>query len=510
MEYRVGGYERLSKEDERLDESSSIESQRMIIDSYIHQHHMKLVKHYSDDGFSGSHFQRPGFLKLKQDIEQGKINCVIVKDLSRLGRELYETGLYIEDYFLIKGIRFIAISDHYDSHVGDEMLALRLSVNDLYLRDTSKKIRMAFDVKRERGEYIASKAKYGYIKDPRNHHHLIIDKQVSCYVKMIFIWLSQGIGTTQIARRLTNLQVTIPSIYQKKRIPVSKEGGTWSSQTVREIGRNQMYLGHMVQGRWKKVSYHSKKLMTLPEDKWIIVKNTHEAIISQELYNQAQRILNQSKKYRNKNNRYLFQGLIYCFECKHHMSIHQKQKQLMVQCNYYTKYSRQQLCCSHSFNYQILENHILTFLKDVGKQFYEHYQEESLLKQIKKMFDQQNNQQLTLAHQLKKDIIKTQNILSQLYEDKLNQVISLKQYQLLSAKYQDTLLSLIKQQVQLQKSYHSFPIKRYQELIKQFMTFQIVDHELLFQIIDKIEVDKNRHIYIYFKVDMSPYITKVK
>ena len=136
--YLVGAYERLSKEDDRRDESSSIESQKMIIESFARFNDLKIIRHYSDDGFTGSNFNRPGFEQLKKDIEEGLINCVIVKDLSRLGRELYETGSYIEEYFLSKQVRFIAINDGYDSNVGDSMLGIRLSVNDLYLRDTSK------------------------------------------------------------------------------------------------------------------------------------------------------------------------------------------------------------------------------------------------------------------------------------------------------------------------------------------------------------------------------------
>ena len=184
--YKVAAYERLSKEDDRKEESSSIENQRMIIESFAKFNKFNIIKHYSDDGFTGSNFNRPGFEALKKDIESKKINCVIVKDLSRLGRELYLTGSYIEEYFISKNVRFIAINDGYDSLVGDSMLGIRLSVNDMYLRDTSKKIRSSFDVRRKNGDYIGSYAKYGYMKDPNNPKHLIIDPNTAPIVQNLY------------------------------------------------------------------------------------------------------------------------------------------------------------------------------------------------------------------------------------------------------------------------------------------------------------------------------------
>src|SRR5699024_3518886 len=183
---------------------------------------------------------------------------------------------------------------------------------DLYLRDTSKKIRSSIDAKRKKGDYIGTYAKYGYMKDPNNPKHLIPDSNVSDIVVQIFEWLSQGVGTSTIAHRLTAMNIPIPSIYKKEnRQYTQKElnhgNGIWRSQTVKGIGSDQMYLGHMVQGRWKKLSYNSKRLIELPESQWVIVKNTHEPLVSQELFDKAQVTLNKSKKYRaKKEKKYLF------------------------------------------------------------------------------------------------------------------------------------------------------------------------------------------------------------
>ena len=176
--YNCAEYLRLSKEDlGRNDESSSIQSQRLIIEAFARHNNLKIVEEYVDDGYSGGNFDRPAFTRMIEDIESGKINCVITKDLSRLGREMYKTGNYIEEYFLEHDVRYIAINDSYDSNIGDSMLGLRLGVNDLYLRDVSKKVRSSFRIKQERGEYIGSFPCYGYIKDPEDKHKLIIDPE---------------------------------------------------------------------------------------------------------------------------------------------------------------------------------------------------------------------------------------------------------------------------------------------------------------------------------------------
>lgn len=521
--YLVGAYERLSKEDDRRDESSSIESQKMIIESFARFNDLKIIRHYSDDGFTGSNFNRPGFEQLKKDIEEGLINCVIVKDLSRLGRELYETGSYIEEYFLSKQVRFIAINDGYDSNVGDSMLGIRLSVNDLYLRDTSKKIRTSFDAKRKKGDYIGTYAKYGYMKDPNNPKHLIPDSNVSDIVVQIFEWLSQGVGTSTIAHRLTAMNIPIPSIYKKEnRQYAQKElnhgNGIWRSQTVKGIGSDQMYLGHMVQGRWKKLSYNSKRLIELPESQWVIVKNTHEPLVSQDLFDKAQVTLERSKKYRaKKEKRYLFQGLLKCKECGHNISIYKKKTKtgysLSTECNYYSKYSKYGLCCSHRINYDLFEKDMLYFLRELGKRFLEKYDEKKLLENSLRMKKSDEDHIQKKLLQIDKELEKNQNILSNLYEDRLNDVITVRQYSLMAKKYDEVLASLEKKQIDLkhqlkslQNNHHSKEIEECKELIEKFMKFEMPSNELIYKLIEKIEIDKNKNIEVFFKIDIKKYV----
>ena len=251
MEYICGAYDRLSDADNKIDESSSIQSQKIIIDSFAKFNNLKIYRHYVDDGYSGGNFDRPAFQEMIEVIEKGKINCVITKDLSRLGREMYKTGKYIEEYFLEKGVRYIAINDSYDSNIGDSMLGIRLSVNDLYLRDVSKKVKTALRAKQNHGDYIGSFPLYGYVKDPNDRHKLIVDEEVRYIIELIYDLALEGKSPNKIAEYLTLKKIPIPIVHKgepRGKNVVENDGfGIWKRQTVKGILTNQMYIGNMVQ-----------------------------------------------------------------------------------------------------------------------------------------------------------------------------------------------------------------------------------------------------------------------
>lgn len=522
--YRVAAYERLSREDDRRDESSSIESQKMIIESFAKFQNFNILKHYSDDGYTGSNFNRPDFELLKRDIEDGLINCVIVKDLSRLGRELYETGTYIEEYFIKKNVRFIAINDGYDSEVGDSMLGIRLSVNDLYLRDTSKKIRSSFDAKRKRGDYIGSFAKFGYKKDPNNSKKLILDEYAAPIVHDMFEWAANGNGTSIIAHRLTERGIPIPSIYKKENRPnrqkkLNQGKGIWRPQTVKDIINDEMYLGHMVQGRWKKISYNSKKLIETPRSEWIIVKNTHEPIVSEELFNKVQIEMHKNDKCiaKGKDKR-LFQGLMKCKECGHTIGINNRKLKSGISsftvCNNYAKYSKYHICTEHRLNYNYLEEDLLCFLRKVGKNFLNDCNQEKLIKDSMDIKNKEINLFQKKLECTKREIEKVQSIISNLYEDRLNEIISIRQYSMMSKKYDDKLIELEEQEKILNYKIANSSTKVNQEayfsckkLLTEFMEFKYPTRELIQQLIEKIEIDKDNNIEVFFKIDISKYVS---
>lgn len=333
----VAMYLRLSRDDEDKDgiskaESNSISSQRELIRSFLReQADMELFDCYVDDGFSGSNFDRPEFKRMIADIETGRVNCVIVKDLSRFGRDYIEMGQYLERIFPTYGVRFIALTDHYDSLLADAgertiVLPVKNFINDSYCRDISTKVKSQLAVKRKAGEYLGAFARYGYQKDPEDRNRLITDEYAADIVRRIFAWKIQGVAVAGIANRLNELGILSPKEYKKFKGDNYKGGfagkgkSNWASASVKRILTDEIYLGHMVQGRTEKINYKIRKCVNKPNEDWVRVENTHEPIVSQDYFLIVQNLLNvdgricPSEKDVNP-----FMGLLYCGDCKEQM-----------------------------------------------------------------------------------------------------------------------------------------------------------------------------------------------
>lgn len=280
--YRTAAYLRLSKGDSDVDgaqkaESNSISNQRLIIDHFIEEHpELVLVDTYIDDGYTGTNFKRPDLKRLLYDIDEGRIDCIVCKDLSRWGRERIETGTYISKIFKEKGVRFIAINDHYDSLTaeGSEthlIMPIKALTNDNYSRDISMKIRSSLAIKRERGEFTAAFAPYGYRKDPENVNHLIVDEPAAKIVRQIFSMKIDGFSSYAIAQKLN--QRGIPSPGEQRRMNCNEKKGRrrtakakWYAPEINRILRNEIYTGNMVQGRTEKLSYKVNRVIEKPRD----------------------------------------------------------------------------------------------------------------------------------------------------------------------------------------------------------------------------------------------------
>ena len=330
IDYRVGIYIRLSREDEekeKYQESESIGNQRTLLMQYIRQNKLNFISEYVDDGVSGTSFDRPAFNRMIADIEAGKINMVITKDLSRLGRNYVQSGLYIENYFPEHEVRFVAILDNIDTaydNSNNDIAPFKSILNEMYAKDTSKKINSVLQSKRNLGEYLGT-APYGYKKDPENKYHLIIDKEAANVVKLIYEKYLAGFGTMQIADYLSKKKIPIPSDYNKRnRGAKSLTYGLWQQSTVRFILSNEIYTGTVIQGKRKKVSFKSKKTRVKAQEEWTIIENHHEPIIDKELFEKVQKIRKKRKKESDKyNNGFkfvdvennLYSGLLYCGRC---------------------------------------------------------------------------------------------------------------------------------------------------------------------------------------------------
>ena len=313
-------------------ESESIANQRELIRAYIReQPDIELYDIYADDGFSGSNFDRPEFKRMMRDIEAGGVNCVIVKDLSRFGRDYIEAGRYIQKTFPALGVRFIALTDHYDSlqaDMGESSIVLPVKnfINDSYCRDISTKVKSGLEVKRKNGEYISPFAVYGYRKDKENRNRLVVDEYAAGIVRKIFAWKIAGMAVAAIAEQLNGLGILSPREY-KKSLGLKYNSGfsgagrsLWGSASVKRILTDETYLGHLLQGKTQKVNYKVKKSVEKPKEEWVRVENTHEPLVPEDDFRIVQNLLkSDSRLGPGMEKAGLFAGLLFCGDCKEQM-----------------------------------------------------------------------------------------------------------------------------------------------------------------------------------------------
>lgn len=378
MHYKVAIYLRLSREDKEAftdvqKESNSISSQRTLIKSFINKHEdMVVYDTYVDDGWSGLHFNRPGFLSMMKAIEDGVVNCVIVKDLSRLGRDYIEVGRLIQKTFPAFFVRFIAINDNFDSlyadfNERDLIIPVKNFINDFYCRDISKKVKSCQKIKREKGEFIGAFPVYGYKRESCNRHHLIVDEEAACIVKKIFQWKIEGYSPKAIADKLSKSGVLSPYAYKKSKGEhyfsgfVKKENTQWSQVTIRRILQDEIYLGTLVQGKTGKLNYKMKKSQLKDKEQWVRVSGMHEPLIKKEDFELVGRLLMADCRAAKKEKpSYKFAGFLYCGDCGEQM--HRRKNcgktgdRIYYICG---THNRGKGCNRHSIAEEVLEQKIL-------------------------------------------------------------------------------------------------------------------------------------------------------
>lgn len=289
-------YCRLSQDDGSAGESGSIQTQKTLLTQYCKEHNIHVADYYCDDGWSGTSFDRPEFQRMLEDIETGKINTVVVKDLSRFGREYAQMGLYIEHYFEEKGIRFIAVAEGIDSQKGLDNLVLPMTnvINSLYARQASAKTKAAHRARAGSGMFIGSRAPFGYQKDPNDRHHLIVDPEAAEVVKSIFRMFADGIGYVRMTKLLREQNVLNPQAYFNQNNPdyyktsdYWRKPFDWHATSIRAILNNPVYLGKLVFGRSKTKGFFDKRRVHTEESEWVVAENTHEPLITQEQWDKA-------------------------------------------------------------------------------------------------------------------------------------------------------------------------------------------------------------------------------
>ena len=319
------GYLRLSREEAKQGESSSIKTQRSMISDYCSNHNINLVKFFVDDGWSGGNFDRPGFQDMMRELENGVINTVITKDLSRLGRDMRESSYYAEQFFPEHGIRFLTISDNFDTEQDNIMAPFQFAMNEVYLRDGSRKVKEALRNKRENGQY-CSCPPYGYKKEPGNKAHLIPDEATAPVVQKIFALYADGYSCNRIASHLNEKGVIPPLKYRVLYRDEFGESGAsrasdyWNGTTVKRILKNPVYLGHTLLGKSRKPSLKSKRKLPVPRDLWAVTENTHEPLVEEETFSRAQSLMRRGTKIYEgygQVRKSIFSGVTYCALCGH-------------------------------------------------------------------------------------------------------------------------------------------------------------------------------------------------
>lgn len=344
-------YYRLSQEEAEKTESSSISNQKKIVEAYCQQHGITILKYFVDDGWSGGNFERPGFQEMMRALESGKANVVITKDLSRLGRDMREASYYAEQFFPEHQIRYIAIADNFDSETENVMAPFQFAMNEVYLRDGSRKVKDVLRMKRQRGEYCAC-APYGYMKNPQNKDVLIPDEETAPIVRRIFECAAAGDSSVKIAMTLSTEGVMPPLKYRVLcRDNFTPEGAArasdiWNHTTVKRILKNRVYLGHTILGKTKKVSVKSKVKIPLPKEDWVVTEATHEPLVSLEIFEKAQiNMAKATKDYRKHEHvrRSIFGGIAVCSKCGYSLcssgSVHkgERERYWMLSCNHTRK-----------------------------------------------------------------------------------------------------------------------------------------------------------------------------
>lgn len=504
--YKAALYCRLSVDDGNFGGSVSIETQKILLEQYCKDHKITDYKFYCDDGCSGTNFDRPSFKKMLSDIDEGKINLVIVKDLSRFGRNYVEAGMYVQR-FTDSNIRFIAADDNYDSLVNsdDLLFPIKNVVNEMYARDVSKKTKAAKKAKARDGQFIGSKAPFGYKIDPNDRHHLIVDEPAAQVVKRIFRLASEGVGYNKMAKIFREEKVLTPIAYFNLNNPDYFKSDYWRKEfdwhvtSIRAILNNEVYLGKLVYGKQRNKSMKSKEKVRNPKEDWIVVENCHEPIITQELWDTVHKILNAKHRPAKVGEVQMFAGLLYCSDCGHCLTYSQKQRK---DGSYHGAYScwmykthGKEYCASHYITFDNIYNLVLI---DIQRNLFQYRKNtdkfKSILSRKYQSDSQKQAEQITLEYEQKqKRCEELDKIISRLYEDNVLGRIGDERYESMSQSYEleqveiKKALPILKSKIDELKR-QSDCADNFINVIKKYTIIDKLDAAILNELIDKIVV----------------------
>lgn len=497
--YKVAIYIRLSKEDmdKGYDESESITNQKALLTEYVEKlgWEYELVDVYVDPGYTGTNFNRPDFKRMIRDIELGKVNMVVTKDLSRLGRDYIETGEYIEKWFPENNVRYVSVTDNIDTFAtnngNNDIAPFKSILNDMYSKDLSKKIKTALYTMQKQGKWVGGKTPLGYIKDPKDKNHLIICEEEANIIRTIFNMALNGNNAGTIKNYLNNNN--IPTANQIR----YNKATFWENKTVKQILRNKVYIGVTIQNKRSRISYKNRKLRANPEEQWQIVENTHQPIVARDVFDRVQKMQIVQKYERNeKKHHFLLDGLLVCYECKHKIGIRKGRNGKMdMVCNNYRRNSKLNLCTSHGFRYEKLEKQIIDYIR---KLFLDIDNNKVVLniKNNKTKYDYKK-----MLDKIEKEIELINNNIDKMYIDKLNNKLSEEMYERLFQKLKKTEKDKEEEYKELKKEAEECVNDnddKIKKLVKEFLKLENPTPELMKVLINRIEIHQDKQVDLVF------------
>ena len=509
MDYQAALYIRLSKEDENEGPSESVTNQKSLLDEFVKNNRLSVYDVYIDDGYSGTNFDRPDFQRMIGDIEAGKVNMVITKDLSRLGRDYIMTGHYMERYFPEKRVRYISLLDGIDTGVestANDITPFRAIMNDMYAKDISRKIKSVKRDKQRKGQFIGGKPVYGYKMHPTEKNKIVVDEEAAVVVRRIFAMALDGISCRKIAAKLNEEGVPTPAAYAGLTVPnPGPYTGLWSSERISEMLQNETYIGNMVQGRTIKISYKSRKYLKQDRENWVVVEGTHEPLVDNETFRKVRMLVNSRRNTRSRTYDFLLKGLIFCHECGYPLAVLNRKNAagedvLYFVCRTYQRFTKAGVCTCHSIKEKTVTDAVIAKVREVCEACLNPREllpmAQEAVEQAQKENAPENEMQ---AIQNKIDSL-TAN-LDKMYMDRLSGLLAEADFERIyqRVKMERAALEDKLEALEAQKECTVSTEDRARALVQKYMDSAFTSRELLVSLIQRVELTEEKQIIIKFR-----------
>ena len=508
IKWQLGMYRRRSADEKGSEESNSVANQKKLIDIFIKNNKdLKLKKDYVDDGYTGTDFERPGFQEMISDIESGKINAVIVKDLSRLGRNYIGVDKFLDEIVPKYNIRFISINDNVDTYINPNIMnsldiPIKNLMNESYSRDSSEKLKSSLRASKKAGNFIGKVAPYGYIKDKEDGHKFVVDPDASKVVKKIFDMILSGKSKQEVANYLNNNHILSPMAYLNERLNYSAKITTkeWTNKTIDKIVKNKTYIGYLVQGRKRRVSHKIHKLVAVPENEWIIVENHHKPIVSKEVFEQVNDILyNRNIRICNNGELKKYTGFIKCADCGANLyRMSKKDNNVKIYYYYCSNYINNKTCSKHYITEIDLDNIVLSLLNrqidlvcDIDKKISDtlYSSRAEYDKEVKKI----------KIIEIDKEISKIQELLNGLLDDYKSDYISKDELEEYNRDYLYQLNQLRIEKEEIDNNFFQTSNLDWINRFKKIKKLDALNRTIVSEFIKNIFIDENSNVEIEFR-----------